>query len=153
MRFLLVDSILELESGQRAIGIKNVTMSEDFLADHFPDRPIMPGMLILEALVQLADWLVREASDFEQLGLARAFDRVKFRRLVSPGDQLRLEVEVTGRADGEVQFRGRAYRVEELATSANLTLALEQLDGYVEPDQARRAFRLLCRDGAGGAQT
>ena len=147
MRFLLVDSIVELESGIRAIGIKNVTMSEDFLADHFPDRPIMPGMLILESMVQLADWVVRQASDFTTLGLACGFESVKFRRIVQPSDQLRLEVRHLSEIDGTATFQGKAYRLDELVASASLTLALHPLEAYLDPEEARRAFQILCLPG------
>jgi 3-hydroxyacyl-[acyl-carrier-protein] dehydratase len=143
VRFLLVDSIQELEPGKRAVGIKNVAMSEDFLADHFPERPIMPGMLIIESLVQLADWVLRAGSDFKRLGLASGFDRVKFRRAVRPGDQLRLEVHALSEQNGEVQFRGKAYRLDELVASATITLSVQPMDAYLEPDEARRVFGLL----------
>ncbi len=152
MRFLLVDAIQELEPGRRAVGTKNVAMSEDFLADHFPHRPIMPGMLILEALVQLADWVLRAGSDFQRLGLAAGFDGVKFRRTVLPGDQLRLEVRVLSEDDAEVRFQGRAYRLDTLVTSATITLSLEPLDAYLEPEEARRALGLLHRGGQHDAE-
>lgn len=148
MRFLLVDAIVEIEPGRRATGIKNVTMSEDFLADHFPHRPIMPGMLIIESLVQLADWVVRRGSDFERLALASAFDRVKFRRVIRPGDQLRLEVDVlAGDAEAdEARFRGRAYCQDALAVSADLTVSLHPVCDYLDPDEARRQFAVLHDD-------
>ncbi len=146
MRFLLVDSIVELETGGRATGIKNVTLSEDFLADHFPDRPIMPGMMIVESLVQLADWMVRQASDFQRLGLARSFDRIKFRRVVRPGDQLRLEVQIVDQGEEEAQVHGRAYCLDKLVATATFTLSLQPIQPYLDPDEARRVFRLLHHD-------
>jgi 3-hydroxyacyl-[acyl-carrier-protein] dehydratase len=143
VRFLLVDAILDLEPGRRATGIKNVTMSEDFLADHFPHRPIMPGMLIIESLVQLADWVVRSGSDFECLALASGFDRIKFRRVVRPGDQLRLDVDVLGQESGAARVRGRASCGDVLAVSADLTVSLHPIRDYLDPDEARRQFALL----------
>jgi 3-hydroxyacyl-[acyl-carrier-protein] dehydratase len=143
VRFLLVDAILEIDAGRRAIGIKNVTMSEDFLADHFPHRPIMPGMLIIESLVQLADWVIRDGTDFECLALARAFDRIKFRRLIRPGSQLRLDVEVISRNGAEANVRGRAYSQDALAVSADITVSLHPIGDYLDPDEARRQFALL----------
>ena len=94
MRFLLVDRILELESGRCARGVKNVSMSEDFLNHHFPSTPIMPGALIAESVIQLAGWLVREATDFQKSGLASSLERASLFALVRPGDQLELEVKV-----------------------------------------------------------
>jgi 3-hydroxymyristoyl/3-hydroxydecanoyl-(acyl carrier protein) dehydratase len=144
MRFLLVDSIVELERGTRAVGVKNVTMSEDFLTDHFPHRPIMPGSMIVESMVQLADWVVREATDFRQLGLATSFDNLKFRRVVQPGRQLRVEVKILERGETEASVQGRAYTLDTLVASASFTLALEPIERYLDPAEARRVFLLLC---------
>jgi len=143
MRFLLVDAIRELQSGVRATGIKNVTMSEDFLADHFPHRPIMPGALVVEALVQLADWLVREASDFQCLGLASSFERIKFRKTIRPGDQLYLEVLIKERNEEQAQIQGKAHCEDKLVASANFTLILQPMDPYLDPQEARKLFQLL----------
>lgn len=143
MRFLLVDSILELETGARAVGVKNVAMSEDFLADHFPDRPIMPGVLILESLVQLADWVVREASDFEEMGILSSLDRIKFRRVTRPGDQLRLQVELASSNGGAYDFDGKAYTNDALAASAKITLAAAPLGDYLDPEEARASLEIL----------
>ena len=151
MRYLLVDSILELETGSRAVGVKNVAMSEDFLADHFPDRPIMPGVLILESLVQLADWVVRDASDFEKLGVVTQFDRIRFRRVTRPGDQLRLEVGVSSSSAGEHRFRGKAYNGDQLAASADMTLIEAPLADYLDPDAARASLAILRHNGDGDA--
>ena len=90
MRFLLVDRIRELESGKRAVGVKNVTLSEDFFTHHFPYHPIMPGALIMECLVQLADWMLRESTAFESVAMPSTVDSLKFYKLVRPGDQLKL---------------------------------------------------------------
>ena len=147
MRFLLVDAILELEPGARAVGLKNVAMSEDFLADHFPDRPIMPGVLILESLVQLADWVVRDASNFEKLGVVTQFDRIRFRRVTRPGDQLRLEVGVRESLPGEHRFRGKAYSGDQLAASADITLMEVPLADYLDADAARASFATLRQNG------
>jgi len=151
MRFLLVDSILELEPGARATGIKNITMSEDFLADHFPTRPIMPGSMIVESMVQLADWVVRQASDFRQLGLASSFDNLKFRRVVRPGAQLRVEVTIAERGEAEAKVHGKAYAQDTLVASASFTLSLEPIERYLDPDDARRMFLLLYPDRAADA--
>jgi 3-hydroxyacyl-[acyl-carrier-protein] dehydratase len=149
VRFLLVDAIVEIEPGVRATGLKNVTMSEDFLADHFPHRPIMPGVMIIEGLVQLADWLIRHDSDFTKIGLASGFDRIKFRRVVRPGDRIRLEVEVMERGEEEVRLKGRASTEVALAASANLTLALHPIEDYIDPHSARHHFGLLRWDTTG----
>lgn len=94
--FLLVDRILEVEPGKRAVGIKNVTANEPFFQGHFPGNPIMPGVLIVEALAQTAcvAALLDEANK-GKLGVFAAIDSMKFKKLVTPGDTLRLEAEVT----------------------------------------------------------
>lgn len=147
MRFLLVDAILELEPGSRAVGVKNIAMSEDFLADHFPDNPIMPGVLILESLVQLADWVVRDATGFEKIGIATGFDRIKFRRVARPGDQLRLEVGLASANGGTYAFRGKAYSRDTLAATADFTLAEAPLSDYLDAADARASFAVLRRNG------
>lgn len=94
--FLLVDRVLELEEGKRAVGIKNVTANEEFFNGHFPGYPIMPGVLIVEALAQVSAivMLTKEGNE-GRLGLLAGIDKCRFKRQVKPGDQLRLEVEIT----------------------------------------------------------
>ena len=93
---LLVDRVLELEGYRRAVGIKNVSVNEPFFTGHFPGQPIMPGVLILEALAQLAGTLLLRRMEYTgKMPVLWAIDKVKLRRAVVPGDQLRLEVEAT----------------------------------------------------------
>ena len=113
--FLLVDRLLELEPGKRAVGIKNVTINEAFFSGHFPGNPIMPGVLILEAMAQVGGILLLTSSGNEgKLAMFAGIDRARFRKKVVPGDQLVTEVvllkcrgdigrvKVTGRVEGEV---------------------------------------------------
>ena len=94
--FLLVDRILEVEKGKRIVGIKNVTFNEEFFLGHFPGNPVMPGVLIVEAMAQVAAiGLLGIIPDHEKkLLYLSAVDRCKFRRPVVPGDQLRIEAEI-----------------------------------------------------------
>jgi beta-hydroxyacyl-ACP dehydratase FabZ len=109
--FLLVDQITELEDGKRIVGIKNVTATEFWVPGHFPGRPLMPGVLILEALAQTGAVLVlRSTGEPEKkLLLFAGVDEGKFRRPVVPGDQLRLECEMIQQRPNACRMRGRAF--------------------------------------------
>lgn len=96
--FLLVDRIVELEPNRRIVGIKNVSINEPFFQGHFPDKPIMPGVLICEAMAQVGAIFAR-CSEFttDKVFVLTGLDRVKFKHPVEPGDQLRIELEIARR--------------------------------------------------------
>lgn len=144
MRFLLVDRITALESGKRATGVKNVSLTEDFFEHHFPEHPIMPGMLITECMVQLADWLLREQRDFDSVGLPSVFESVKFHHFVRPGDQLVLDVEQVGNEDSHYQFRGQATRSKQVVAIARFTMHLRPAEELQAPEESRRLFKMIC---------
>lgn len=122
--FLLVDRILELEPGKRAVGIKNVTANEQFFQGHFPGNPVMPGVLMVEALAQVgAVAVLTMAENRGKIALFRGIDKVKFRRQVVPGDQLRLEVELTKVRSRIGYGIGRAYVEDQLAVEGEITFA------------------------------
>jgi 3-hydroxyacyl-[acyl-carrier-protein] dehydratase len=109
--FLLVDRIVEIEPGKRIVGIKNVTYNEPFFPGHFPGRPIMPGVLIVEAMAQTAGLLVFHSSpeeDHSKTVFFLGMDNVRFRKPVIPGDQLRLELEITKHRQSIWRFKGKA---------------------------------------------
>jgi len=122
--FLLVDRIEELEPGVRAVGIKNVTQNEPFFQGHFPDYPVMPGVLIIEAMAQVGAVGVMAGGEHrDKLALFAGIDGVRFRRQVVPGDVLRMEVEI-GRLKGKVgRGHGRATVGEERVCEADLMFA------------------------------
>ena len=125
--FLLVDRIDELEPGVRAVGIKNVTQNEPFFQGHFPDYPVMPGVLIIEAMAQVGAVGVMAGGEHkEKLALFAGIDGVRFRRQVVPGDVLRMEVRIE-RLRGRVgRGRGRAEVGGERVCEAELMFAFAQ---------------------------
>ena len=121
--FLLVDRIVELEHGTRCVGIKNVTINEPFFPGHFPGHPVMPGVLIVEAMAQVAGIMAYLASDEEtkkKVSYFMAIDNAKFRRPVVPGDQLRIEITTTLNRRGIWGVDGKAYVDGVLVTEASL---------------------------------
>lgn len=126
--FLMVDRVVEVESKKRILAIKNITINEPFFIGHFPSEPIMPGVLIIEALAQAAGILCLKS--FETITCKKvylmALDRIKFRRPVVPGDQLRLEVEVLNTHKFGWKFRGKAYVGDKLAAEGELMATIVQ---------------------------
>jgi 3-hydroxyacyl-[acyl-carrier-protein] dehydratase len=123
--FLLVDRIVELEPGKRAVGLKHVSMSDGFLQGHFPDYPVMPGVLIVEALAQTGCVLVmQDPAHAGKLPFFARIDNCRFRQQVRPGDTLRLEVEVTAFRGPVGKAHARALVGSTLACEADLTFAL-----------------------------
>lgn len=121
--FLLVDRIVELEHGKRCVGIKNVTVNEPFFPGHFPGHPIMPGVLIVEAMAQVAGIMAYLASDEEtqkKVSYFMAIDNAKFRKPVVPGDQLRIEITTTMNRRGIWGVDGKAYVDGKVVTEASL---------------------------------
>lgn len=125
--FLLVDRILELEAGKRAVGIKNLSINEWFFQGHFPGHPIMPGVLIMEALAQVGAAAILKMPEYEgYLGLFAGLDNVKFRRSVIPGDQLRLEAELIKLRKTFGIANGKAYVGDVLVAEGTLKFFLEK---------------------------
>ncbi len=120
--FLMVDRILELVPGERVLGIKNVSIDEPFFAGHFPEHPIMPGVLVVEAMGQVGGVLLlnTEANPDEKLVYFTGLDKVKFRRPVRPGDQLRIEIKLIFYRRGICRMKGAAYVGEQLAAEAEM---------------------------------
>ena len=123
--FLLVDRIVELEPGKRAIGLKHVSMSDQYLQGHFPNYPVMPGVLIVEALAQTGAVLVmQDPANAGKLPFFARIDNCRFRQQVRPGDTLRLEVTVTSFRGPVGKAHARALVGSTLACEADLTFAL-----------------------------
>jgi len=121
--FLLVDRITEMEPGKRIVGLKNVTINEPFFPGHFPGHPVMPGVLIIEAMAQVGGILAYLSSDEATRSKVTYFmgiDNARFRKPVTPGDQLRLELVVTMNRRGIWGFNGKAFVVDKLVAEADL---------------------------------
>ena len=120
--FLLIDRITGIEPGKRVTAIKSVTMNEPFFPGHFPGHPVMPGVLVVEAMAQAGGLLImREFEPNSKLVLFTGIDKCKFRRQVTPGDQLRLEVEVLAFRRTIGRMQGFAYVGDQLACEAELS--------------------------------
>lgn len=125
--FLLVDRVLSFEMGKRATGLKNVSANEPFFAGHFPNHPIMPGVLIIEAMAQLGGVLLMQlAPPGEKLALLTGVDKVRFRRPVVPGDQLILEAEILKIHGNMGKIRTSAQVENQLVSEGELLFCLSQ---------------------------
>ena len=127
--FLMIDRVLEMEGNQRAVAVKNVTINEPFFQGHYPDQPIMPGVMIVEALAQLSGILLGEHLERTgKVAMLLSIDRVKMRRPVRPGDQLILEARTIRVRDTSGHCRCRALVDGEVATEAEIKFVLADAD-------------------------
>ena len=130
--FLLIDRVVELVPGERVVALKNVTMNEPHFPGHFPHHPVMPGVLIIEALAQAAGLLAFKTSDKPVTENSVVYfvgiDNARFKRPVVPGDQLRLEARITKQMRGIWKFESRALVGEQVACEAELMCTLRDLD-------------------------
>jgi 3-hydroxyacyl-[acyl-carrier-protein] dehydratase len=126
--FLMLDRVLEIQPGKRIVGSKEVSLERDFwLQGHFPGHPVMPGVLIVEALAQAGAVLVmQDPSHLGKIPMFARIDNCRFRQQVRPGDRLRLEVEVTSFRDPVGKAHGRAVVNDKLACEVDLTFALAE---------------------------
>lgn len=129
--FLLVDRVLDIDKGKRIQALKNVTMNEPFFQGHFPHRPVMPGVLMLEALAQAAALLAFDALDTsptdDMVYYFAGIEGARFKRPVEPGDQLSLDVELLRMKAGIFKFNARASVAGDTAVEAELTCAMRKI--------------------------
>ena len=130
--FLLIDRVLELELGKSLVAIKNVTFNEPQFTGHFPEQPIMPGVMIVEALAQATGILAFKSEVGKpidgQIYMLVGIDKVRFKRMVEPGDQIRLEVEVMVVKRGIWKFKCRASVEDQIVTTAELMCTQKAAD-------------------------
>lgn len=153
MKYQLVDVIESLEPGKRIVTRKNLSLAEEYLADHFPTFPVLPGVLMLEALTQSAAWLVRVQQDFARSVVVLSSARnVKYGHFVAPGHTLRCEVEAVKLGEDISKFKAEAIVDDKRAVSARLELRsfnlADRADYLAESDaavleQVRRAWSLV----------
>jgi beta-hydroxyacyl-ACP dehydratase FabZ len=128
--FLLVDRITQLEPNRRIVGIKNVTINEHFFQGHFPGAPVMPGVLVIESMAQVAAVLFyRDETPGEKLIYFAGIENAKFRRPVTPGDQLRIEMEVLSRRSNFGKMSGRVTVDGKLVAEAIVTCVIADHPG------------------------
>ena len=130
--FLLVDRVLEIEKGKRIVALKNVSINEPFFVGHFPHRPVMPGVLMIEALAQAAALLAFETMgttiDDNTVYYFVGIDGARFKRPVEPGDQLTLDVTLDRLRSGIFKFKARALVGTELAVEAGLMCTMRTIE-------------------------
>ena len=124
--FLLVDKVIDLEPGKKGTGIKNVTINEEFFSGHFPEEPIMPGVLIIEAMAQVAAIVVgsetmeKEVKPEERMGYLAGAKEIKFKRPVRPGDRLEISVEIVQKLANLFKVKGEARVDKEICAQGEL---------------------------------
>ncbi|MDP6625148.1 MAG: 3-hydroxyacyl-ACP dehydratase FabZ [Nitrospinota bacterium] len=125
--FLLVDKIIEMEKGKSVIGIKNVSTNEPFFEGHFPQFPVMPGVLIIEGMAQTACVFaaIELGKGSDSIAFFMGIDKAKFRKPVVPGDQLRFELKVIKQRNSIYRFRGNAFVEGKVVAEAEIMAMLE----------------------------
>jgi len=144
MRCLLIDKIISLEKGRNITGIKNVTMSENFLQDHFPGFPVMPGVLQLEAVSQLASWLVFATTGFASKARLSSVKRIRFKEFIVPGDQMRIELELGLQEASRAACDAKIYVNDRLKTEITRgQLVYVDVSELEDPRKAKEHYDII----------
>lgn len=123
MRFILIDKVVEFEPGKSLRAIKNLSLAEEYLADHFPIFPVLPGVLLLEGLIESASWLVRQTEDYaHSMVLLEQARNVKYKSFLAPGMQIEYTVEAKTVDENVSSFSGRGVSADELIIEARFSL-------------------------------
>lgn len=150
MRYFLIDKVTEFVPGVRARGLKCVTLTDEILHDHFPDYPVMPGVLILESLAQLAGFLLETSLNQEGAPLRRAVlaqvQQAKFHEMAGPGDRLELDVSLESSFEGAAQLAGEARVGEKKVVRALLTFVMKEIPSERVHEQRRAVYGLWTKD-------
>src|SRR3954447_7434637 len=128
MRFALVDRIVEVTAGKSLRAYRNLTLGEEYLADHFPTFPVMPGVLMLQTLVEAGAWLLRLSEDYRHSVIVlREAKNIKYGTFMEPGRRMNLTVELAERGDGVATFKGKGEMGGQTTVTARLVLATYRL--------------------------
>jgi 3-hydroxyacyl-[acyl-carrier-protein] dehydratase len=123
MRFILIDRIISIEAGKQIKAVKNVSLSEEYLADHFPTFPVLPGVLLLEGLIESASWLVRDTENFaHSMILLEQAKNVKYKSFLTPGARIEYTVDVKFIEENVSSFTGRGISNDQLIVEARFAL-------------------------------
>jgi 3-hydroxyacyl-[acyl-carrier-protein] dehydratase len=156
MQFILIDRILELDPGRRIVAVKNLTLAEEYLAEHFPGFPVMPGVLMLEAVSQASAWLIRTTEDYaHSVIVLKSAKAVRYGNFVTPGSQLSIEARIIRVCGGETELQARGTVDGVSAVSGRVIMeaynlrdhnpTLHTLDSEIVA-ALRRRFMVLARD-------
>lgn len=123
MRFTLIDKVVELEPGKRIAAVKNLSLAEEYLADHFPGFPVMPGVFMLEAMTQTSAWLIRASEDFaHSMVTLKEARNVKYANFVEPGQTLAVTAEIISQDEKETKLKAQGMVGDVQVVSARLVL-------------------------------
>ncbi len=139
MKFCLIDKIVELQSGKRIVAVKAVTLAEEYLQDHFPRFPILPGVFMLQALIEAGTWLAHEAQDFNpSVILLREAKNVTYKSFVKPGNLLQLEVDCLELTSEGSRFSGVGYCNDVEVVKARFSLVHSKIDDKKGPGNSKQ---------------
>lgn len=147
MKFTLIDKITECNGVDCIKAVKNLSMGEEYLADHFPGYPVMPGVMMLEAMIQTANWLIRIRNNFSSsMIMLKEVRNVKYGKFIVPGDQLELTITMKSMVDGTASFKGTGTINGETAVTARFDLAFFKIsDDEAMPESIDEALTASAR--------
>jgi 3-hydroxyacyl-[acyl-carrier-protein] dehydratase len=143
MRYLMLDKLVEFDKGRRAVAVKNVALSEDIFTDHFPSFPVLPGAFIVESFEQVSRIALEASRDFTVLSAPVGLKNVKYRRFVRPGDQMRIEVTISGGDGASAETHCRATVEDREVARGEFQFALHDAGASEYPQHVKHVFDTL----------